>query len=166
MSEKKDTNPKDAVGIAKVSLSAVPSGPLLEAALGMMEGMLKYRRHNYRIAGVRASVYYDAAMRHLMAWWEGEDFDPDSGAGLHHVSKAIAGLIVLRDAMINEKFTDDRPPKMEDGWIADLNKKAKALLEAFPNAEGPFTQIDHGAIQASEVPTKRRAPKPHVLDFG
>ncbi|SVD92517.1 uncharacterized protein METZ01_LOCUS445371, partial [marine metagenome] len=30
-----------------------------------MEGAIKYGRHNYRIAGVRASVYIDATIGHL-----------------------------------------------------------------------------------------------------
>ena len=82
---KKATNPKDAVGIKKVPLSTVSSKVIMEMGLGMLEGARKYGRHNYRVAGVRASVYYDACMRHLMAWWEGEDIDPDSG--LHHIIK-------------------------------------------------------------------------------
>ena len=91
----KPTKPKDNVGVKKVSLSYVPASVMLETALGMQEGGFKYGRHNYRVIGVRASVYYDATMRHLMDWWEGEDLDPDSG--LSHVTKAICSLVVLRD---------------------------------------------------------------------
>src|ERR1035438_3531894 len=82
----KDSNPKDSIGIKKVALSCVSAPVLMEMALGMQEGAMKYGRHNYRVIGVRASVYYDATMRHLMAYWEGEDIDPDSG--LSHLSKA------------------------------------------------------------------------------
>ena len=72
MTEKKDTNPKDAIGIAKTPMSVI-SGPVIaELGLAMMEGARKYGRHNYRAVGVRASVYYDAMMRHMMAFWEGE----------------------------------------------------------------------------------------------
>src|SRR5258705_4867467 len=106
--EAKDSNPKDAIGTRKVPFSTIPAQPLAELGLAMLEGALKYRRHNYRIAGVRASVYYDAMMRHITAWWEGEDIDPKSG--LPHVIKAMACLVVLRDAAINNKLNDDRPP--------------------------------------------------------
>src|SRR5512143_1165912 len=106
---KKPSNPKDSVGVKKVSLSYVPAPVLMETAVGMQEGGFKYGRHNYRVIGVRGSVYYDATMRHLMSWWEGEDIDPDSG--LSHVTKAICSLVVLRDAMMQGCFTDDRPPK-------------------------------------------------------
>ena len=52
------------------------------------EGARKYGRHNYRVIGVRGSVYYDATLRHVTAWWEGEDLDPERG--INHISKAIA----------------------------------------------------------------------------
>jgi len=70
----------------------------MEESLVLLHGARKYGRHNYRAMGVRASVYYDACMRHLMAWWEGEDIDPDSG--LHHLAHARAGLGVIRDSMM------------------------------------------------------------------
>jgi len=136
----KDTNPKDAIGIKKAPLSTVPCAVLMELGVGMLEGACKYSRHNYRVAGVRGSVYYDATMRHLMSWWEGEDLDPDSG--LSHITKAIASLVVLRDAMINNKMTDDRPPKLPEGWLNDLNAKAAALLEKYPEPKPAYIEGD------------------------
>ena len=61
----KPTNPKDAIGIKKVPFSTVPARVIAEIGLAMLEGAAKYGRHNYRVSGVRASVYYDAAMRHI-----------------------------------------------------------------------------------------------------
>lgn len=139
----KDTNPKDAVGTRKVPLSVIPTQVTYEVALGMLEGARKYGRSNYRIAGVRASVYYDAAKRHLDDWWEGTDLDPDSG--LSHVTKAIAALYVLRDAMINEKFTDDRPPKVKNPeWMQEMNRKASAIIDKYPEAKDAFTHESSG----------------------
>lgn len=122
----KPTNPKDALGVRRVSMSVLPAGVMLEAALGMMEGAAKYGRHNYRAMGVQASVYYDATMGHLMDWWEGEDIDPDSG--LSHVTKAIDSLIVLRDAMLQGRFTDNRPPRSKV-FKRDFNAKAGEILD-------------------------------------
>ena len=139
----KNSNPKDALGIKKAPMSTVSAPVLMEMGLARLEGDRKYGRHNYRVIGVRSSVYYDAAMRHLMAWWEGEDIDADSG--MSHVTKALSCLSVLRDAMINENFTDDRPPKIKDGWIQELNKKAAEIIERYPDAKDPHTQIDEAA---------------------
>jgi hypothetical protein len=80
-----------------------------ELGLAMLEGASKYGRHNYRSAGVRASVYLDATIRHLFSWWAGEDIDPDSG--LSHITKAITSLTVLRDAQFQGLFNDDRAPR-------------------------------------------------------
>lgn len=105
----KPSNPKDAVGVRKAPLSCLPMGVVAEMGTAMLEGASKYGRHNFRAVGVRGSVYFDATMRHLIAWWEGEDVDPDSG--LSHVTKALVSLAVLRDAQMQGKCKDDRPPR-------------------------------------------------------
>lgn len=137
--DRKPSNPKDAVGIKKAGLSVLPTRVLYEVALGMLEGALKYGRHNYRVIGVRASVYYDATKRHLDSFWEGEDIDPASQ--LNHITKAISSLIVLRDAMIRDNWVDDRPPRSNDGWIEDLNVKAAALIDKFPNPVPAYVEM-------------------------
>lgn len=135
----KETNPKDAVGIRKAPMSCVPAPVLMEVALGMMEGARKYGRHNYRKSGVRASVYYDATMRHLMDWWEGTDNDPDSG--LSHVTKAITALVVLRDAMMNGMWADDRPPQFKDKeWLKKMNAAASAIIDKYPESLPPHVK--------------------------
>ncbi len=139
----KASNPKDAVGARKVPMSFVPSGVLQEVAVGMFEGGLKYGRHNYRAIGVRASVYYDAAMRHLMAYWEGEDIDPDSG--LSHITKAITSLVVMRDAMLHGKFYDDRPPRPNEDMVYHvevMNTACEELLAKYPDPVPPHVHED------------------------
>lgn len=127
----KQTNPKDAVGIRKAPMSALPWRVLWHVGLAMMEGALKYGRHNYRAAGVRASVYFDATVsRHIGPWWEGQDIDPDSGK--HHIDKAIAALMVMRDSMLEGNFVDDRPPRgLADGALEVLNAEAGMLLDRY-----------------------------------
>lgn len=124
----KPTNPKDMVGIAKAPMSTVSAAVMAEVGVAMMEGALKYGRHNYRASGVRSSVYYDATLRHLMSWWEGEDLDPDSR--MSHITKAITSLVVLRDAMIQGMVEDDRPPRSPD-FYKRLNTLAAELLEQY-----------------------------------
>lgn len=127
--DRKDTNPKDSVGIRKAPLSTVPMNVVAEAGVAMLEGALKYGRHNYRAMGIRESVYFDGTMRHLLAYWEGEDIDPDSGVS--HLTKAIASLLVWRDAQMNGNATDDRPPKAK-AFYPDLNARAARLVDAAP----------------------------------
>jgi hypothetical protein len=124
----KDTNPKDAIGIRKAPMSLIPARVMAEVGIGMLEGGLKYGRYNYRAVGIRASVYYDATMRHLMSYWEGEDIDPDSQ--MSHITKAITSLIVMRDAMLAGKFEDDRPPSGRIKY-EHLNLKAGELIDKY-----------------------------------
>ena len=137
---KRDINPKDAIGSKKVPMSVVSAPVMMEIALAMMEGARKYGAHNYRVAGVRASVYYDACMRHLMAWHEGENIDIDSG--LSHISKALGCLTVLRDSMILGNWKDDRPVKHKDGWVQDANRKAKEIIDKYPKSLEPYTESE------------------------
>lgn len=124
---RKPSNPKDALAIGKAPLSCVPVNVIADLGVAMLEGSLKYGRYNYRESDVRASVYFDAAVRHLFAWWEGEDIDPDSG--MSHVIKAMASLTVLRDGMQQPGFTDDRPKQHTKLKYRELNKLAAALIE-------------------------------------
>lgn len=142
--DRKDTNPKDAIGIRKIAFSVLPWRVLHRVALAMMEGAAKYGRHNYRVSGVRASVYFDAVVaRHLSDWWEGTDIDPDSG--LHHVDKAIAGLMVMRDSMLSGNFVDDRPPARPIDFEA-LNLQAAGLLDRHADKHPTHYTIANGNL--------------------
>lgn len=115
-------NPKDKIGATKVCVSVVPEAVLMEAAVALMEGAKKYGRYNFRNTECAASAYYDASRRHLAAFWEGRDIDPESG--LPEITKAIASLIILRDLQRTGRIVDDRPPKSDLNWLEELNKLA------------------------------------------
>jgi hypothetical protein len=132
----KPSNPKDSVGIRRVPFSTVPMEVTAEVGLAMLEGALKYGRHNYRTIGVRSSVYFDAALRHLVRWWEGEDIDPDSG--LPHIVKALASLYVLRDSQITGLLNDDRPPPVPE-WANRMNEYAGKLIDQYPEPKPAYT---------------------------
>lgn len=138
----KDTNPKDAVGTKKWrQYCVVPKTVIWELGVALLEGARKYGRHNYRVAGVRASVYLDAANGHMDQWWEGEDVDEDSG--ISHLTKAIASLTVLRDAMIRGKMVDDRPPKCDlDQIRGDLQEAVDHIFERVPEAKPAYVEGD------------------------
>tara|TARA_Y100000815_G_scaffold176204_1_gene160444 strand:+ start:12336 stop:12884 length:549 start_codon:yes stop_codon:yes gene_type:complete len=109
MSELKPSNPKDAIGSSKLPVHLWPTTASAMGAIGLLDGMLKYGRNNWRASGVRASIYFDAANRHLNAWFEGEDHDPDSG--VPHLAHALACLAIIVDAQAAGKLTDDRQHK-------------------------------------------------------
>ena len=59
----KPTNPKDAIGSKKIGSTLVPDVVVYYASLGLLEGALKYGTANWSEAGVRVSIYLDAAFR-------------------------------------------------------------------------------------------------------
>jgi hypothetical protein len=117
----KSSNPKDDAGTTRAPLHAIPVAALVEEALAMLEGILKYGSNNWTIEGVRASVYVAAAARHTFKWFFGQQ--RDSVTQVHHLASARACLGILLDAEFRQVLRDDRPPS--------LNK----LDELFTNAE-------------------------------
>ncbi len=133
--ETKPSNPKDVIGSTKPPLSCIPTGPLYEVGAAMLDGSAKYGRHNWRVIGVRSSIYYDAALRHLMKWWEGEDLDADSGC--HHLAHAVACCLIVRDAANLGQLTDDRPVSGGDP-TAGVKELIKQIKERYPEPVPPF----------------------------
>ena len=103
----KPSNPKDMVGSDKIPFHLWPETASAMGAMAILDGNLKYGRTNWRAAGVKVSIYYDALRRHMNAYFdEGEDIDPDSG--LSHLSHALACIAIIIDADAAGKLTDDR----------------------------------------------------------
>lgn len=113
----KPTNPKDAIGSDKVPMHLWPNTATVLGAMGLLDGALKYGRSNWRAVGIRASIYYDAVDRHMAAWFEGEDIDPDSG--LPHLAHALASIAIIVDAIAGDRFRDDR--MVRGGYRALIN---------------------------------------------
>jgi hypothetical protein len=94
----------------------------------MLNGMLKYGRSNFRAVGVRSSIYYDAARRHLDAWFEGEECDPEDG--VPHLSAALSCLAIIVDAQATGKLNDDRmTPGGYRKLVTEITPHVKRLKE-------------------------------------
>lgn len=121
----KPTNPKDAIGVNKLPYHLWPQVATAHGSLALLEGALKYGRSNWRAIGVRSSVYFDAAMRHLIAWFEGEDMAPDSD--VHHLGHALACLAIILDARAAGKLNDDR--MFPGGYLPELESLTPKVAE-------------------------------------
>lgn len=86
----------------------------------MEDGADKYGLTNWREHQVSASVYYNAAFRHLAAWWDGEENAVDSG--VHHLGHVMACCAIILDAQYTNQLNDDRPeiPGPFSATIRDL----------------------------------------------
>lgn len=100
-------NPKRAYGVKKPSAHFVPPIAIIEESVVMALGAAKYGAYNWQQDPVDASTYYDAALRHLMQWFSGEDTDKESGCS--HLAHVRACMAILLDAKAKGNMIDDRP---------------------------------------------------------
>jgi hypothetical protein len=78
---------------------------LEQTAMVMAFGKEKYAAHNWR-SGFAWSRPLSAAMRHIMAFNDGEDKDPESG--LSHLAHAACCIMFLLEFEKTHKHLDDR----------------------------------------------------------
>lgn len=76
----------------KVDYSLLPSEAIEEVLKIYMGGAKKYGRGNY-LKGISYSRVFSAAMRHLWAWWRGEETDQESG--ISHLAHACWNVLAL-----------------------------------------------------------------------
>lgn len=105
-----DANPKQAYGDLKVALQLVPPALVIHAAKALKEGAGKYGPYNWRKTKVEALTYVGAILRHLAAYQDGEDLDPESATGKSHLDGVAASLAILLDAQDGGTLIDNRPP--------------------------------------------------------
>lgn len=119
--EPQGVNPKQAFGDRKVPLHLVPAPAMAAIAMGLKDGSRKYGAYNWRTLAVETQTYVGATLRHLMAWQDGEDIDPDSGNS--HLAHAMASLAILVDALESGNVVDNRPPKGAGAFVLDKYKE-------------------------------------------
>lgn len=71
-----------------------------------MFGAKKYARNNFKITGFKYTRSLAAALRHIFAYLNGEDNDPESG--LSHLGHAICSLEHCIYDSVHHKENDDR----------------------------------------------------------
>lgn len=90
----------------KIGVWMLPVDPLLDIAKVLDFGASKYAAYNWT-NGISYSRIYGSLLRHLFAWWKGEDIDPESG--LSHLSHAGCNILFLLQFARSRKEFDDRP---------------------------------------------------------
>lgn len=89
----------------KVRFDLVPVAPLRALAQVYQMGAVKYEDNGWR-SGLAWSRIYAALQRHLLAFWEGQDLDDESG--LPHLAHAAWGTFTLLEYMNTHPQLDDR----------------------------------------------------------
>lgn len=104
-------NPKEAAALreGKPPLDLLEHAADIEIARVLATGAAKYGRKNFHTSPIKANVYGGAIRRHVGAWLDGEDLDPESG--LSHIAHIGACVHVLFAAMSAGQFVNDRDPE-------------------------------------------------------
>jgi len=98
----------------RTDLLSVPA--MLGTASVLTFGAKKYSARNWE-NGIDYSRVYGALLRHMMAFWEGEDFDPETGLRhLHHAGCCI--MFLQQYAELGMTKFDDRPAKAMENEVA------------------------------------------------
>jgi hypothetical protein len=96
----------------KYPLHLLPFDALLSVACVLHHGQIKYGARNWE-KGMDWSRVQAAALRHLFAWSNGEDIDPESG--MSHLAHATCCLLFLLAYELRRAGHDDRPWAAETG---------------------------------------------------
>jgi len=146
--DKKLTNPKDAIGSKKLPLHLVPDTLSIMACPSFLEGALKYGQFNWRIFGVRLSIYLSALERHLKKYKNGEDRDPQTL--VHHLSSVIACAAIILDAEACKMLEDDRPPHHPTSELIDGMMDHIAYLKDLYKDQNPHQNTHKDSLWAPE----------------
>ena len=120
-------DPKGAAGALKAPMHLIPPYALEQTAWVHKFGAERYRAYNWRDTGVCATTYVSAIMRHLNAWRDGEDLDPESG--ISHIAHIATSCNILLDAGHCGTLQDDRNKKPVRFTFADCVAKDKVVKD-------------------------------------
>jgi len=104
----------------KLRMDLVPVSAVNALARVLTYGANKYDSDNWR-RGFNYSVPYACLIRHMMAWQDGEDIDPESG--LSHLDHAIANIAMLIEF-------ERECPHLDDRWTTRKRKQEEDDDEA------------------------------------
>lgn len=108
-------DPKGEAGSKKAPMWLLPPVALEQTAWVAKLGAEKYGPYNWRETGVCATTYVSAIMRHLNAWRDGEDLDPESG--ISHIAHIATSCNILMDAAACGTLQDDRNKRPTDSFL-------------------------------------------------
>jgi hypothetical protein len=99
------TEPGSKFDAGKSRLDLLPPEPLTEIGDVLGYGADKYGERNWE-RGMSWGRCFGALLRHLFAWWRGEEFDPETG--FSHLAHAGCCLMFLMAMRARQVGTDDR----------------------------------------------------------
>lgn len=121
----------------KLPMRLLPAVAIEQVVQVLAFGAKKYKDDGWRGVDKR-SRYYDALMRHMLAWQMGQDTDEESG--LPHLAHALCSLMFLAESQALGYGVDDRVYKVKNplGLTAVIDAPARVL-----NPDTGWKNISH-----------------------
>jgi hypothetical protein len=98
----------------KLRFSLIPKGVLPQVIRVLEFGAKKYSEGNWQNVENARTRYFDAAHRHIEAWWKGEKVDAETGES--HLAHAICCLMFLLAMDDSKKSILADPENIVDGF--------------------------------------------------
>lgn len=153
-------NPKDLAGRSKPDLGLVSGTMIAHLAAALEDGAAKYGVANWRDIPVEARTYISAAMRHLLAWADGEDWVPDSHG--HHLGHALATIAIVLDAWACGTLIDNRATAgAAPATFTQLALRRKLWAQGFRPMQGSTSNallVEPPAPQGPALPAELSHP--------
>lgn len=119
----------------KAPISLINRDALEQEAMVMAYGAKKYAAHNWR-KGIAASRLIDAALRHILAYADGENNDPETGLShLAHARCCLAFQISL----------EKTHPHLDDRHVRETGKSVHQVRASLP-ASGTALRKDGKSV--------------------
>ncbi len=96
---------------SKSRVDLIPSKPLIGVGHVLAFGARKYKPNNWRL-GLKWSETLGSAQRHLLAFADGQDIDPETN--LPHIDQALAQVLFQSEYYHTKTGIDDRWSSMSD----------------------------------------------------
>lgn len=118
-------------GVKPAQFNLLPWGALTEVAEHYAKGAEKYAKHNMR-KGYEWSKSFDAAIRHLTQFWQGEDIDEETGS--KHLAAVVFHALTMMEFMETHPEHDDRytPERAEHERAIDSLYRKSVVDESIP----------------------------------
>jgi len=139
-------DPKGAAGALKTPLGLIPPYAMEQTALAHKLGAEKYGPFNWRDTGVCVSTYINAIMRHINAFRDGENLDPESG--ISHLAHIACSCNILLDADYCDTLQDDRniaPQNFPDKLEYEPEHLLNDVLQEFYADNNGYVALDGDA---------------------
>lgn len=108
----------------KPQIQNCPVALLVSVERAMVEGRARYGDRSWRTKGESARKLVGAVLRHALAYYNGEEVDPESSTQKLHLDGLAASVAILLDCIACGTLIDDRPPA---GAGADLLRDSEYL---------------------------------------